>query len=224
MKKTGILVAVEIEPVLKKYGEIIKEENVMGFKVYSFCHEGHEITVIHSGAGQIAAAAATTLLADRYKVDLVVNFGIVGGLTEEMESQRLCIVDKIVHYDFDTSSIDNVEVGRYLHLPDVFIRPDESLIKTAERLEPSLKRVTCASGDKFIDGEDRKILHDKFGADICEMEAAAVALTCLRADIPCVLLKTVADSIKGGADEFKTAFEETSAICFDLADRLIREV
>ena len=64
---------------------------------YRFC--GAELFVIHAGCGELAAAAATQLLIICYKVDLVVNFGVVGGLTPQMALLKCCVVRSVVHYD-----------------------------------------------------------------------------------------------------------------------------
>lgn len=224
MKRIGIVVAVEVFAVLEKYGEVSKKEVIAGFNIYKYVDGEVEIYVIESGVGQIAASAATAILISNYHVDLIVNFGVVGGLTEEMSKTSMCIIDKVVHYDFDTSKVDNVEVGRYLNEDSIYIPASQDLVDKAVSMEKGLKRVICASGDKFVDGEERQILRDKFKADICEMEAAGIVITSRRAGVPNLLIKVVSDGIKGGADEFRKSFEETSRICFDIADRLIRTI
>lgn len=83
MKRIGLLVAVEIDAVLARYGSEIESEEVSGFQVHSYNLAEHQLFIIHSGAGQIAAAAATQLLISHYDIDLLVNFGVVGGLTPE---------------------------------------------------------------------------------------------------------------------------------------------
>jgi adenosylhomocysteine nucleosidase len=142
-----------------------------------------------------------------------------------MAKARTCIVERVVHYEFDTSPIDNCEVGRYLNYPDVYLPATAELVQKAVAIYPDLQVVTCASGDKFIaDPEKKAALHTEFGADICEMEAAAIVLTCNRNNIPCLLIKTVSDSLVGGAEEFHEALQSTSAVCLEIADRIIKEL
>ncbi|MEG1972998.1 MAG: 5'-methylthioadenosine nucleosidase, partial [Oscillospiraceae bacterium] len=119
MKKIGMLVAVEIDAVLKQFGEPKEPVIITGYKIYKYNLEDMELFVIHSGAGEIAAASATQLLISSFGVELLINFGVVGGLTEEMALSKTCIVEKVVHYDFDTSDYDHCEVGRYMDYPDV---------------------------------------------------------------------------------------------------------
>lgn len=222
--KVGMLVAVEMDAVFQKYGDTLVRIEKPGYEVYHYRMGNADIYALKSGAGEIAAAAGTQLLISEFQVDVVVNFGVVGGLTPEMGVTRTCVVEKVVHYDFDTSPLDHCEVGRYLNYPDIYIPATPALVEKAMSTEPGLKKVICASGDKFIaDPEKKKALHEQFHADICEMEAAAIVLTCNRSHVPCLLLKTVSDSIHGGAEEFGRALDETSAICLKITERIIEE-
>ncbi|MBQ3062134.1 MAG: 5'-methylthioadenosine/S-adenosylhomocysteine nucleosidase [Clostridia bacterium] len=222
MKKIGMLVAVEIGSVLSKYGKASEEIEKFGFKVYKYEMPQYELYVVHSGAGEIAAAAATQLLIAVYGVEAVVNFGVVGGLTEDMKLSKTVVVEKVVHYDFDVSAIDHVEVGRYTSYPEVYIPLNKGLIEMALQVEPSLKRVACASADKFVDGRENKSrIAQQFGADICEMELAAIVLTCDRSGIPCLAIKTVSDAIDGGAEEFGRTVNEAADVCLRVTDKII---
>lgn len=222
MKKIGMIVAVEINSVLNKFAQSLSETEISGYKIYEYKTENYELIIVNCGAGQIAAASATQFLISEYKVDLIVNFGVVGGLTNEMSKTKICIVEKIVHYDFDTSAVDNVEVGRYLQYPDIYIPATKQLVEKAIKINNSLIPVTCASGDKFIADPAKKIeLAKNFKADICEMEAAGIVLTCNRNDIPCMLIKIVSDSIEGGAQEFKETKEEAATICLEILNDII---
>ncbi len=227
MKKIGMLVAItrEMQAVLARYGRAVSEETRCGVRVLRYDMDGYELIVAGSGAGEIAAAAACALLIDRYEVGLVVNFGVVGGLSEEMTRTKTCVVERVVHYDFDTSACDGTLPGQYCEYPDVYLPATRALVERAIALAPELKAVTCASGDKFVEGRERKsALREQFGADICEMEAAAVVLTCDRSGVPCLLIKTVADALADGAEDFGTAVRHSAERCLDVADKIIREL
>lgn len=116
MKKIGMVTAVEIGSVMKKFAGCMVKVDVNGFDVYSLDFGDKIMYVAHSGAGEIRAAACTQMLISLFEVDLVVNFGVVGALRDEIKLLNTCVVDKIVHYDMDTSAVDNCEVGKYLKL------------------------------------------------------------------------------------------------------------
>ena len=225
MKKIGMLVAVEINAVLKKYEGSLTRIPAKGFDIQLYKDKDYEIFILKSGAGQVAAASGTQYLISNFDVEMIINYGVVGGLTEEMGTCKTCIVEKAVHYDFDTSAIDNCEVGRYIDLPSLYLYPSAELINLATSIHPEMKSVICASGDKFVaDAKQKEDLHNKFNADICEMEAAAIILTSNRNDVPCILIKTVSDSITGGADEFLERINDTADICLEIADKIIKNM
>ena len=121
-KKTiGMLVAVEIGAVLSRYGDKLTDVSETGFDVKRLDSDDYTMYILKSGAGEIAAAAGTQFLITKYGAEFIINFGVVGGLTPEMSLAKTCVVESVVHYDFDTSTIDNCEVGRYLEYPSIYI-------------------------------------------------------------------------------------------------------
>ena len=225
MKNIGMIVAVEMCAVFERYGEAKEIKRSGGFTLYTYELDGYTLYLAHCGVGEIAAAAAAQELISKYGVELIVNFGVVGGLTEDMASTRTCIVEKIVHYDMDLRECDPVLLGQYPGFDSPFLPATAELVEKAVAIEPSLKRVICASADKFVgDPEKKRALNREFGAEICEMESAGIVLTCLRNEVPCIFIKTVADSIGGGAGEFYEALKSTSAICLEITEKIIKEI
>ena len=99
------------------------------------------------------------------------------------------------------------------------------MVEQARALFPQLFPVICASADRFVDkAEDKRALHETYGAHICEMEAAGIVLTCDRAGVPCLLLKIVSDGITGGAEEFQATKAEAADLCMELVDRLLPQL
>ena len=223
MKNIGMVVAVEMDAVLSRYGAPSEKRREAGFDVYTYIGADYTIYALNSGAGEIAAAAATQLLISVFHADLILNFGVVGGLTEEMAKARTCVVESVVHYDFDSSEAGWAEPARYLDYPTAYIPASAALVERALSIEPRLKKVICASADKFVGSPDRKReLHALYGAEICDMESAGVVLTCNRSGVPCLLIKTVSDGIEGGAEEFKAELQRSAALCLAVADKIIR--
>ena len=177
MKKIGLLVAVEMDAVLTRYGAPQETQQVDGFEVL------------------------------------------------RMAMARTVVVESVVHYDFDVSDWIGVETGRYMQYPSPYIPTTPELVEKACAIEPSLRRVICASADKFIGTEEKKrALHERWQADICEMEAAGIVLTCARCGVPCLLIKTVSDAISGGAEEFNRELNRSAGLCLAIADKIIREL
>lgn len=214
--KIGMIVAMasEVEALLLRIGEPLGVESFGGYEVRSYGIGKNTLYVVKSGVGEIYAASATQMLITKYGVEMIVNFGICGGLSDDMTLTRAVVVEKVVHYDFDTSEIDGCEPGRYPDYPDVYIPASEELISAATAAEPSLVRVICASADKFVGSPERKReLNRLFGAKICEMESAGILLTANRAGVPALLIKAVSDSVNAGAEEFEAMVSEAAGSC-----------
>ena len=222
-RKIGLLVAAEMDSVFARYGTPGRTERRCGFDVFQFENDQYTLFVIHSGIGEIAAAAAAELLIDRHAVEMIVNFGVVGGLTVEMETAKLCIVTRVVHYDYDLSGIDEVQPAQYPGYDSIYLPADATLVEKALALCPDLRPVTCASADKFVGNQsDKERLNRQYGADICEMESAAVLLTCRRSEVPCLMIKAVSDGLSGGGQEYYEALQECAAKCLSVTDQIIR--
>lgn len=227
MKKTkiGVVVAVEIGAVLSKYGEPSDTAVYQGFTVREYRSDSFNMYVVDSGAGEISAAMSTQLLIDRFGVDMILNFGAVGALSEEMKTSELCVVKSVIHYDFDTTGWLNLERGQYPGKSSAYLETSPELVKKVLEIKPELIPAVCASADKFVDSPaDKTLLRENYGADICEMESAGVVLTCQRNDIPCLLIKAISDSLIGGGKEFMQELERVSVTCFDVVDKLLREL
>ena len=137
---------------------------------------------------------------------MVLNFGIVGACDSLLKVGDTCVVDRVVHYQYDLSDVDGVPAGRYLEYDRRRIPTSRELADKAVALVPSLHRVTCASGNKFMgDPAEKGRLREEFKAHICDMESAAILLTCDQNKVPCLMIKTVSDGVRGGADEYWTA-------------------
>ncbi len=224
-RSIGMLVAAEMDSVFARYGTPDKTETRGGFETSRFEQEEYVLHVIHSGIGELAAAAATELLIDRYGAEFVVNFGVAGGLTEAAAQTALCVVTQVVHYDFDLSGIDPVQPAQYPGYEDIYIPAYGSLVEKALARCPQLQPVTCASADKFVGNQaDKERLHSLYHADICEMESAAVLLTCRRNEVPCLLIKAVSDGLTGGGKEYYESLRECADLALSVADQVIGEL
>lgn len=214
--KIGMIVAMksEICSAISAFGAPLAAQTVSGIDVSVYKIKDSEIYLVQSGVGEIYAAGATQMLITRYGVDAIINYGIVGGLTDEMTLCRTVVVEKVVHYDFDLSEADGCDVGRYENYPSIYLETSKKLCDAAVNVVPGLRRVICASGDKFVGSHERKKeLHSLFNADICEMESAGILLTANRAGVPVLLIKSVSDSVTGGIEEAKQMTKDAAKEC-----------
>ena len=222
-ERIGIIVAVEPE-AMQFFG-------IFGTPTHHFC-EGYRyevwswdkypayIYLIQSGYGEIAAASATQYLIDRCNVDKIINYGVVGGLRDGLSVRTVGVVKKIVHYGFDVSVSEKYPVGRYPNQDDLFLSPKKDALPQA--CLDVLPEFICASADKFVGpGDPKRKLRNDFNADVCEMEAAGIVLTCNRNGIPCSFIKAISDGVDEGEKAFNDNVSAAARACVEVLARFL---
>lgn len=223
--KIGLIIAMdkEFSDLLSLLSDVTARPDGVPFAYYTAKYKQIEVVAVKSGIGEIAAAAATQFLITSFGVETVINMGICGALNANFKKLDLAVVDKIVHYQFDTSAVDPVKVGQYPDCADRFLVTDRTLFELIKSIDGEVKPAICASADLFVaKKQDKDYLAREFGADVCEMESAGILLTCKRSGVPCAFLKSVSDDADGGYfEEFcKKASERHVALLIKLLDRL----
>lgn len=195
--------AEETLPILKKLGNIVDESTIAGVYVRKIQLQNDTVYLATSGIGEIKAAMTVQLLADLFDVEIVLNFGFVGALNENLNVGDIVIPNKVCHYQFDISKINGTKIGQYGDKDDIYMRLDTSLIDLVKAsTKKDFKEVAVASGDKFVSTlEDKHALVKGFGCDICEMELAGLQIACERNSIPILSIKVVSDKADNGATE-----------------------
>ncbi len=218
--KIGIFTAMEKEAV--SFVPNATKTMDGSFAIYTFKLGKHDaVLCVPATIGEIGASASCQLLISKYNVDVILNFGVVGALTEKTSLCSTVLVKDVVHYDMDLSAIDNVPVGRYGCFEDIAVKTDESLINSALQIQ-NLPVVRCASADKFVDDAPAKsYLNAHFGADICDMESAGILFTCRFNNIPCLLVKVISDSLFGGHEEYRLTTAQVTKGFLDLATKIV---
>ncbi len=220
MKKIGMIIAVEFTPFKEAYGEPEEVVKDRGFEVSIYKKDRYSLYVISSGEGEVPASICTQYLIDKYNVEMILNYGVVGALSDKLGHALTCVVKEVVDYRFDTSAIDKIPVGKHPSLP-LAIPTDESLRKKALEVAPLLE-VRCASGDRFVDDpKEKEAINKEFGCDICEMEASGILLTSLRNNVPALFIKVIADTLFGGANEYSTKSKEAAKECTKILEHIM---
>ena len=222
-RRVGIIVATREEqiPFFHVFGVPSCAHRDDMYDVSSWNKYQNDIYLIRSGYGEIAAAAATQHLVDRFDVESVINYGVVGALTEDLHVGDIGVVRKIVHYGFDLSATGEYPVGRYPNQNDLFIKPKEEVL--SDKIIESYNDFICASADRFVDGgELKRQLQRDYGANICEIEAAGIVITCNKNHIPCSFIKAVSDGVDEGSEAFNDNVSRVSRICVEELAKILQ--
>jgi len=219
-KVLGIVVAIpeEFDAVMATLDQPKKVEH-MGRTFY--CQDN--ICVTTSGVGQIDAASTTEALLwfvrhHGGEVRKILNTGVVGALNGELKVGQTLLVEKVVHYEFDISAGGTHEIGQYSD-GRIFFSTSTEL---KDNLGEEIQLATLASGDKFLADPDQiNQIVNRFGADICDMEGAAVVRVAGRNDIPVVMIKTVSDN--GDCAEFDDNLLSATEKLKDIVKTIVKE-
>lgn len=224
--KVGIVVAnyEELKPFLtdKNYKTIQHGQ----YRVFQLDIAGKQVFAVKQHhVGTICASATTQMLISAFGVEVILNFGVVGALTEDIKLCSVMLVDSVVHYQMDTSEIDNCQVGRYLNFDDVAIPTSSDLLQLALSIDNSVPCVRCASGDKFVNSQQEKQhLSATFGASICDMESAGILITATNNNVKVLMVKAVSDTLIGGGSEYIENVEKAATAYAQFVTKLLEKI
>jgi len=220
--KIGIIIAVARE--LKSFldSEYQVETLVQDHReIYKTVINNNEVYAIRSGCGLIDSSSATQYLITKFNVEIIINFGVTGALKEELKVQDLFVVNAAISYGFDTSNIDPVKKHQFAEYEDEHIPLDIKLQKLAKSIKPDLKDCVVASGDQFITDLNEKFSLRDLGCDICDMEIAGIARTCLNNEVPCLSIKCISDTLYGDGKEFAENIHASANKAFQFIQQLL---
>ena len=181
------------------------------------------------GVSKVNAAMAAELLCLRFGVDLILNAGVAGCLTD-LPTGSLVVVSDFVQHDVDTTAVGDpiglVSTVNRVSFPTW--RP-ERCMELLSALDVPAVTGRAATGDWFaVKGERAVWVRDTFSPLLAEMEGGAIAQVCLRNGVGCVSVKSVSDHLfsDGQAQEyfdFGQALENLGRIVLPLALALQKE-
>jgi adenosylhomocysteine nucleosidase len=164
---------------------------------------GHEVVVVLSRIGKVAAATTATLLLSEFNVDRIVFTGTAGGLGAAVRVGDVVVADALLQHDMDASPLfPRHEVPLYGR--DRFAT-DEAM---SQALAEAAQAMLCAqgsaarvhrglviSGDRFV---SQRAENDALRARLpqalaVEMEGAALAQVCHDFGVPFAVVRTVSD-------------------------------
>jgi adenosylhomocysteine nucleosidase len=195
----GIIGAMDEEIVkLKSSIEGVSEQTIGGCLFITGELEGRDVVVVKSGIGKVNAAIATTLLIRQFQPELIINTGSAGGFHKDLKVGDIVISKEVRYHDVD-ATVFGYEYGQVPGMTPSY-EADRTLVETALNAakhihEVGIRKGLIASGDSFMsDGERVNFITEKFPELLAaEMEAAAIAQTCTRFNVPFVVIRSLSD-------------------------------
>ena len=173
--------------------------------------DGHDVIVVRSGIGKVAAATTAAVLLDAFDASAVLFTGVAGGLHGAVRVGDVVVGRTLLHHDMDASPLfpryevpltgrsrfdadDTWSARLSLAAHDVFGLPCAA--RACFGLEaPRLHEGLVVSGDRFVStgAESARLRADLPDALAVEMEGAALAQVCLDFGRPFAVVRTISD-------------------------------
>lgn len=228
--KIAIIVAMqkEMKLLLSQIGEY-RETLEDGFTVYEGTLGGHSIVLSQCGIGKVNSALRTSKILSDHKPDLVINSGVAGGVDESMNIGSVLVADKVAYHDVWCGP--GTEYGAADGCPLFFTpmqRGLEVMKEISSEVDEDIRFGLLCSGDKFISRVDevREIKSNFPEALGCDMESASIAQTCMKADVPFMVVRVMSDMPGGGENvsEYENFWSEAPAHTFEVVNRFINRI
>ncbi|MCJ7497241.1 MAG: 5'-methylthioadenosine/S-adenosylhomocysteine nucleosidase [candidate division Zixibacteria bacterium] len=213
--------------------------------------EGKEVIIVNSGVGMTNAAMTTQLLIDKYNPEKIIFTGICGGIDSVNHIGDIVIPESWATHDYGyygkegflPDSVYVVLPGNEREAGILYFEVDKNLLEKAKsagqslKLKPVQERIPQVktggkgvSGNSFIDQkEKRDYLKDKFGAEIVDMESAAVVQVANVNGVPVLVVRSCSDLAGGSGsataaleikDFFKVAADNSANFVIELVKQL----
>ncbi len=224
MRKIGIIGAMDIEvEELINSMEDVKKQTISNIDYYEGKLQGKNVVVAKSGVGKVHAAVCTQTMILKYGPDAIINTGVAGSLSPELDIADIVISDGVVQHDFDVSPFGK-PVGLISGIDLIKIPCNDvlanKLVKAAKILkDTNVAMGTIASGDQFISSMEKKdYIVNNFNALCTEMEGASIGHVCYINDVDFCIVRAMSDKADGTAN---MDFDEFVQIAVDKSIKLI---
>ena len=224
MKKIGIVLAMKEElESIRKYLKNERKITIFNLDFYDGYICDTNCVLVECGVGKVNAARTTQILIDNLKVDMIINIGVAGGVSNELNIGDIVIGSKLVQHDFDITSFGHEKgfisgVGKYIDSDLKMVSIVEETAKKDNFKNVNILKGVIASGDIFCtDPIMAKKIHDKFNALCVEMEGASIAQVCYLCNIPFIVLRSISDTPNGNNEiDFDTFLTDSSDVIANL--------
>ncbi|HNZ82577.1 MAG TPA: 5'-methylthioadenosine/adenosylhomocysteine nucleosidase [Sedimentibacter sp.] len=195
---------IEVEDLINSM-DLIKKETISGIDFFEGKLQNKNAVLAICGIGKVHAAVCTQTMILKYAPDAIINIGVAGCLSPELDFADIVISDSVVQHDFDVTPF-GVPVGLISGIDLIKIpcsdRLVKKLVKAAEILEDTNIAVgTVASGDQFVGSKEKKdYIVNNFDALCTEMEGAAIGHVCYMNNVDFCIVRAMSDKADSTAN------------------------
>ncbi len=216
MHKIGLIFAMQKELELFAGFTNLTKQNGKITPFYCGQFNNLELIATVCGIGKVNSALITADLIDTFMPDCIINIGISGGLSPDLNIGEFVIGTDIVYHDVWCGEPN--EYGQIQDLPAIF----HSCPQLADKLDFKKGLICC--GDKFItDRVELNAITDQFPTALAvDMESAAIAQTCFLYKTPLLCVRQISDTPgEHQAEQYQRFWEQAPQNSFDTLTRIL---
>lgn len=178
-----------------------------------------EIVAAKCGIGKVFAAICAEAMILKFDVDMIINIGVAGTLTKDLNVLDVAVADNVLQHDMDTSPIGD-PVGLLSGINMILLPADEKMVgllcDCLKEKNIHYKKGSIATGDQFIATQEQKTtIANRFEAIAAEMEGGSIGHVCYVNNIPFAILRSISDG-DGGEIDYQTFAEKAALQSIDV--------
>ena len=231
-----ILIAVamknELNTFLEKVENFEKRE-IDGIDFYEGQLLDKKIVCMLTGIGTINTSYAFGIAISNFNIDFVINYGIAGGIGENVHKNTIVAVEDC----FNVSSYRTSELNHgtdnfkweYLTFVDdgadnlTIYNSDENLLNKLKECDPIMPIVRCGSGDIWNREKDVILnLKNNYSVDVADMECVSLYRLCNKLNIPVISFKAISDNVILSEDYDRNILDNTNSRIIEFIYALIK--
>lgn len=239
---TGLMFAFPAEGELLKHKMEMKDSlKIANRTFYSGQLEGRKVILVESGVGLVAAAMTAQLLIDQFKPEQILFSGICGAVDANYKIGDIAVPIKWIIHDYGYYDSSGFHLAQREGKRFIYFITDPNLLSAAAIVAKSkslkLKLIDSrvpqiriskigSSGNSFVDQKEKRgWLRNQAGAEIVDMESAAVVQVANANNVPVLVIRSCSDLAGGsGSSTAEKELEQFFKVAADNSAAFLLEV
>ncbi|MBE6462276.1 MAG: 5'-methylthioadenosine/S-adenosylhomocysteine nucleosidase [Alphaproteobacteria bacterium] len=223
MNTIAIITAMDSEfnAILSLYDFKLNNANIMEASAHN-----KTIYLIKSGIGKVNAALCANF-AIQNGADMVLNTGLAGGISDDLNQGDVVLADKVCYHDVWCGE-PNLK-GQVQDMPLFYKIGEDLLLKLQNVAKDNGYKIGLAvTGDQFLTDVNRlmQIKEDFPEAIAVDMESAAIAQTCYVNNKPFLSLRIISDVVgkTNQVEQYNAFWQNMPQMASIMVDRIIQSL
>lgn len=223
----GIIGAMEEEIIkLKEVMNVKEEMKISAYNFYVGTIYDKDVVLVRSDEGKVNSAICTQTMILNFPLKSIINVGVAGSLTDELNVGGIAVSKSTAQFDLDTTAL-GYDLGYAFGINKVYVDCEKELynkIFEISNKEYNTKLGTILSSDKFISDEEvKKEIKSNFNNTVAvDMETASISHVCEVNNVPFCAIRAISDNTQ--AMEYKEFLNIATQNLYNVTTNYIKSI